>query len=838
MKYIPLLILCLLFNAVKAQTYNFKITTERNSTRGIDFNYTKDVEGTFLVKVKLENAMNVFESEYEATVSQRSGRLFTVYPAEKNQTVTFTTYKCSFTRGVPDPKIAPKFVYALPFPCNSKFKMSFMTNLSQQYFGINKIENFTAFKFTSNVNDTACAIRKGIVVSIKDKYQADLTVTRSYTSDVNSILIEQPDGTLASYSGFKQGAIFVKEGQIVYPFTPLGLLTPYDALGEFQIRLMIYYNKNIEQEELIPGNKSLRTTQTSVGYINPYFFTDKGVTKLSRGVYQSTFNTAVLDAEMNKKELKAFGFQSHAPKKFVYAQVHNKTGPDTTYLNQYGKEILSLSDASSFTVKWTDPGDQHKRNFQTFYRSGKLKNEYSYTDKLDEADPKNFYWRFNDEETGSLWVMHGPNRMWYENGQLKRDVTFKYGNVSGKVITYWDNNKIKRTNVDEKGRLTTERCFNRDGKEVPAYMIALAGAFRSGRNSVSQYLDSVIVYPSEAIANGLEGVVEAKISIDTLGVVRDVEISNSLHPLLDNELKLALINMPKWRPWVMDGETYSVNIPIMYRFKLPVIAKTNVMPNLITADTTYYNVKGQIVSSLKEASTYEVLTPASNDSSRLLEKIYFVSGRLKSEKYFLKSSFDTQIKDSVAGLNNIRLRSDMEENQHVRISDGLYREWYENGLNCKTIHYNAGQKDGVLTFYWENGIVRRKDYYKDGALIEGACFDRQGNSIPYFSADANASFPGGDALLMEYITRNLRYPGKAKHQKVEETIVVHFIVGNGGGITRVWFAKGKNTELIREAMRLIRTMPKWSPAFKDGEPIASYHTLPVMFTLNNVNGQK
>lgn len=839
MKHLSILVMCFFFSiAVNAQTYNIEIRTERNTTNGIDFNYTKNVEGTFHVKVKLENAMNVFESEYEATVSETTGRLFTIYPADKNQPVTFTNYRYSYTRGTPDPRIDPKFVYALPFPCNSKFRMTFMSNLNQQYFGTNSIEDFTAYQFKSNLNDTICAIRKGLVVSITDKYKPDLSVMKSFTSEVNSVLIEQTDGTLASYSGFKKGAIFVKEGQIVYPYTPLGLSTQYDAMGEFQVRLMIYFNKTVRQEEVVKGNNTPKNPKSPIGYINPYFLTDKGVTKLSRGFYQSTFNVSVLDAEMNKKELKAFGLKSHAPKKFNYAKMCDKFGPDTTHLNQFGKKVSSMSEASQYLVKWIDPNDPHKLNFKTFYRSGQQKNEYSYTDKLDDADPNNFYWRFNDEETGVLWVMHGPNRMWYENGQLKRDITFKYGNVNGKVATYWDNNKVKRRNIDDKGNFTKDQCFDRNGKEVPTYPIALAGAFRNGWNTVSQYLDSVIIYPTEAIAKGLEGAIEAKLSIDTLGVVQAVEISKSLHPLLDSELKRALINMPKWRPWLMDGEAYNVYIPISYNFKLPATTKINIKPGSIKSDTTYFSIKGLFVPSRMDASFCEVLKPVPNDTCRILEKIYFVSGRLKSEKYFLKSRFNSQTEDSVIRLKNIRFRSKMEEDSLTRIPDGLYQEWYEDGQQSKIINYKSGLKDGPLKFYWENGIVRRNDLYKDGKLIEGTCFDKRGNIIPYFSADSKATFPGGEVQLEEYITKNLKYPENAKQKKLEETIVIDFTIGTSGQIIKIWTEKGKNIEITKEATRLIRSMPRWSPAFSDGEPTESVHTLPVKFRLDNVTRQE
>lgn len=151
-----------------------------------------------------------------------------------------------------------------------------------------------------------CAVRKGIVVNVVDRYEADTTMHKKYTSKVNCVLIEHEDGSYASYSGFKRGEIIVKEGDVVFPYTMLGKLSQYDADKFFDLRLSIYY-----KEIPIGIGESIRSKLDEdnplLATINPYFMTTLGIRKIDpNGDHLcSQYDQKVREKEMTRKEVKA-----------------------------------------------------------------------------------------------------------------------------------------------------------------------------------------------------------------------------------------------------------------------------------------------------------------------------------------------------------------------------------------------------------------------------------------------------------------------------------------------------------------------------------------------------
>jgi hypothetical protein len=287
---------------VHSQENQITVTCHQNRQNGYDFSYEKNVEGSFLVIVKLNKAINAPETEFRQVVNAASGLLFSVNPLNKNSYLRFSTYDFHYYRGVPDPKVDNSFVYVLPYKKGNTFSVDYVTDQSK-CFGNAGCKNYMAFEFSSKECDTVTAVRKGVVVSVVDKYAMDTAVEKSFTSNVNSILVEQQDGTLVHYSGFKKGSIFVTEGQTVFPYTPLGTLSLNETRNLYSLRLMMYYlsDASVEKADNILS-KSYRLN------LDLLFLTDQGVTKLlSHKPYTSEYNESVLEQEMNKKELKAIG---------------------------------------------------------------------------------------------------------------------------------------------------------------------------------------------------------------------------------------------------------------------------------------------------------------------------------------------------------------------------------------------------------------------------------------------------------------------------------------------------------------------------------------------------
>jgi TonB family protein len=837
---LSVLILCtlLLQTVMPIHSQNRQITVScvPNQNRGYDFSYDKAVEGSFLVKIKLNNAVNVNETEYKQVVRSSSGFLLSVNPLLKGSSVTFATYSTSYLRGIPNPKIDTSFVYALPYKKANTFSINYLSNLKEKYFGNINTKNFKAFQFSSTVCDTACAIRKGLVVAVCDKYVMDTSITKTYTSNINSVLIEQPDGTLALYKGFKKGSIFVTEGQTVLPYTPLGTLAHYDSNKTYSLHLMVYYlsDTNIEMSNDKPI--TLKASKNYYNYIDPLFITDKGVTRLMNWKnFTSGFSEYVWEHEMSNRELKAAGKKNKASNNLVRIQngiekKNIKQEKDTTYFDNKGNEVASLAQASEIGVKWIDPDNVHKLNFKTYFLSNKLKSEGYYIDKPDTLPAPKSSYGYTEKETGKRWLLHGNFKRWYETGQLQRDVNFRNGALNGKVVTYWDNGKVKRTNVDEKGGKIAGKCFDRDGKEVPYYPYGKGAQFEDGKITVEEYVKSKIIYPEEALDKSLQGAVQVVFNIQEDGTVGNIKTLRSTDPLFENELKRVIKDMPKWKPATMDGDYNSFTYNLTHLFTLPKL-KIDWNVKLANKDTTFYNKAGRIVTDNKSAEYYEILQPDPQNPDRVLEQTFYPSNKKLSEKYFLKSILSDNSQDSVYNKYGKSMLPQGFINKLTRLPEGKYQEWHENGQLSKEINYQSGIKTGQTLMYWNNGKQRRNDLFENGVLISGNCFDKEGRTVEYFDMDKKASFVGGKKALIEYLSSNIKYPENALKNKKEGTVEVKFILSNSGSVSKIWIPKSVDKELDKEAIRLIMTMPKWYPEFKDGDTAQSLQTLKIQFVL-------
>ncbi|HJF91905.1 MAG TPA: TonB family protein [Mediterranea massiliensis] len=96
-------------------------------------------------------------------------------------------------------------------------------------------------------------------------------------------------------------------------------------------------------------------------------------------------------------------------------------------------------------------------------------------------------------------------------------------------------------------------------------------------------------------------------------------------------------------------------------------------------------------------------------------------------------------------------------------------------------------------------------------------------------------FPdGGMAGLMEYFKKNLRYPEEAKKAGTQGRVVVQFLINKNGAISDASVLRSVDRLLDAEAVRLVRSMPKWKPGMQKGKEVTVKYTVPVLFKLEDV----
>ena len=93
-------------------------------------------------------------------------------------------------------------------------------------------------------------------------------------------------------------------------------------------------------------------------------------------------------------------------------------------------------------------------------------------------------------------------------------------------------------------------------------------------------------------------------------------------------------------------------------------------------------------------------------------------------------------------------------------------------------------------------------------------------------------FPGGDLGLMKYIQKNVKYPPIAKEYNITGKVYVSFIVDKSGAVTNVKVVRGVDKNLDAEAVRVVKSLPKYKPGKQRGKPVRVMFTIPINFTLN------
>ena len=106
----------------------------------------------------------------------------------------------------------------------------------------------------------------------------------------------------------------------------------------------------------------------------------------------------------------------------------------------------------------------------------------------------------------------------------------------------------------------------------------------------------------------------------------------------------------------------------------------------------------------------------------------------------------------------------------------------------------------------------------------------QDNKV-YNSVEQMPEFPGGVAEMMKFLQMNIKYPPTAAANKIEGRVIVQFIIDATGQVGDVKVVRSVDEELDAEAVRVVKSMPKFTPGRQDGKAVAVWYTLPISFKL-------
>ena len=103
------------------------------------------------------------------------------------------------------------------------------------------------------------------------------------------------------------------------------------------------------------------------------------------------------------------------------------------------------------------------------------------------------------------------------------------------------------------------------------------------------------------------------------------------------------------------------------------------------------------------------------------------------------------------------------------------------------------------------------------------------------SVEQMPQFPGGEAALMKYLQSHINYPPMAAENTVQGRVVVQFVVDKTGKVGEVKVVRSVDKDLDKEAVRVCKSLPKFTPGRQNGQAVSVWYTLPVTFKLQGTN---
>jgi len=163
---------------------------------------------------------------------------------------------------------------------------------------------------------------------------------------------------------------------------------------------------------------------------------------------------------------------------------------------------------------------------------------------------------------------------------------------------------------------------------------------------------------------------------------------------------------------------------------------------------------------------------------------------------------------------------------------GYFQYFYENGRVYYEGRYETDEFDGEWKWYREDGSLSSQEWYKEGVAVEFTFWNADGSKVEEERQILEmAEFKGGELGLRRYIAQNVRYPKQAQYAGMEGKVYVKFFIDTDGFVERARIEKSVDSDLDKEALRVVVAMPQWIPGTRHNLPARISYTVPINFVL-------
>jgi TonB family protein len=342
-----------------------------------------------------------------------------------------------------------------------------------------------------------------------------------------------------------------------------------------------------------------------------------------------------------------------------------------------------------------------------------------------------------------------------------------------------------------------------DDMEVPFVMVEEMPMFPGGDKELLKYIEENTKYPEIAKENKIQGKIIIRFCVTAKGGVSQISILKGVSPELDNESMRVVSTLPAFRPGKQGGKPVPVwyMVPITFALRNEAVQSKSRF-EVTGADTVYLYTETQPVYS----GGYEALRKFKDQNVKFPPEI-----KNLGIEGIVNVSFIVEKDGSVSSTRIIMGLSPSLDAEAIRVTK-MMPKWQPGMEKGKPVRFRN------MTSY-EFLITPRAPV----VMEEGA---------PFVVVEEMPMFPGGDSALLAYIKDNTKYPETAKKNGIEGKVIVRFCVTDVGGIDRVSVLRGVDAELDNEAIRVVKTLPKFKPGKQGGKPVNVWYMVPINFGLN------
>ena len=322
-------------------------------------------------------------------------------------------------------------------------------------------------------------------------------------------------------------------------------------------------------------------------------------------------------------------------------------------------------------------------------------------------------------------------------------------------------------------------------------------SFPGGQQELLIFIAQHIQYPQAALESGTEGRPVYQFIVNRDGSLSDFKLMRSCgDSTLDQEALRVLSSMPRWEPGRQGADTVRVRytIPVSFRITPAMTADMGEIYKQVDSMPEFPGGVERMNEFLRTNIKWPVIAQENNirgtaTCSFVVNKL----GELKDPQIFRSAGDPSLDKEAMRIIRAMpRWKPGVKDGQPVRVE--------------VVIPVPVPFNEGSIRTYTDSSV--------------------------YVVVETMPSFPGGQQALFKFLSESVRYPEDARKEKAEGRVICQFVVERDGRITDVIVKRSSgNLSLDKEAVRVLRSMPRWRPGKQRGVSVRVRYTVPINFSL-------